>query len=308
MVEPLEARAYLSGVAGASPDIAGGPSRMVPLTANNVAAVNANPATALNARSFAVSSSEVAPSGDFAVSSPAGRFPASAVGGATQKGGATVVVTYNGAATVANALVTTTLYASLTQIHDSSALQVGNAVTKHVGKLRPGMKLRIHFAPFAYPETAGDDYLVADVALNGVLDSYDGAPGNPVNVQAPFVDADALAVVPAKPTLVAGKKASALFTIVNIGNIPIVGNSTVDVGVVPAGSLSGTMPTSIALAVPVALHLKPNQTRKLRVNFTPGTLPAAGSYVPGHANQRRRRHARQQQHGLLFGPYHDLDK
>jgi hypothetical protein len=221
---------------------------------------------------------EVAPTGDFAVSAPTGSFPASVVSGSKQKGGAAVVVTYNGSATFKNAVVTTTLYASATPIHDAGAAPVGKAVTDRVGKLKPGTTLRIHFAPFAYPETEGADYLVADVALNGALDSYDGATSAPINVQAPFIDADALAAVPAKATLAAGKKASALFTIENIGNISIASRATVDIGVVPAGSVIGTTPTPIALAIPVTLHLKAGQTTKVRVNFTPTTLPAAGSY------------------------------
>jgi hypothetical protein len=119
---------------------------------------------------------------------------------------------------------------------------------------------------------------VSDVALNGALDSYDGATSSPINVQAPFVDADALAAVPAAGTLVARKKASAQFTIENIGNIPIASRATVDVGVVPPGSPAGTTPTSIAAAIPVTLHLNAGQTGKVRVTFTPTTLPAAGSY------------------------------
>lgn len=218
------------------------------------------------------------PVGDFAVSSPTGAFPASVVSGSTQKGGASVVVTYNGIATLKNAAVTTTLYASATQIHDDSAVQVGKAVTERIGNLKPGKTLKIHFAPFAYPGTAGADYLVSDVALNGTLDSYDGATSTPINVQAAFVDAAALAAVPAKATLVARKLSSALFTIENIGNIPINGRSTVDVSLVPPGSPVGTTPTSIALAIPVALHLNAGQTKTVRVYFTPTTLPAAGSY------------------------------
>ena len=223
MVESLESRAYLSGVAPAIP---------------------------------------VFPTGDFAVSSPVGKFPPSVVSGSRQKGGATVVITYNGTVTLKNAVVTTTLYASATQLHDASAVQVGKAVAKRIGKLKPGRTLRIHFAPFAYPKTAGADYLVSDVALNGTLDSFDGATPAPINVQAPFIDADALAAVPAKATLVAGKATSALFTIENIGNIAIAGHSTVDVGVVPAGSPGGTPPTSIALAIPITLHLNAGQTKK----------------------------------------------
>jgi hypothetical protein len=238
VVEPLESRGYLSG-----------------------AAVG-----------------EVAPTGDFAVSAPTGTFLASVVGGSKQKGGATVDVSYNGAVMVTNALVTTTLYASETQIHDAGAVQVGKAVTKRLAKLKPYTNLKIHFAPFAYPDSNGPVYLVSDVALNGTLDSYDGATPSPIGVYSPFVDADALAAVPTTTTLIAGKKASALFTIENIGNIPYAGPATVDVGVVAAGSPAGTTPTSIALPVPVTLHLKAGQTGKLRVSFTPTTLPAAGSY------------------------------
>jgi hypothetical protein len=240
VVESLESRAYFSGVVGGDP-----------------------------------------PTGDFAVSSPIGAFPASVVSGSTQKGGASVVVTYNGIATLRNAAVTTTLYASATQIHDDSAVRIGKAVTQRIGKLKPGMSLRIHFAPFAYPAMAGTDYLVSDVALNGALDSFDGAAFPPINVQAPFIDAEAVAVVPAKATLVAGKRTSPLFTIENIGNIPIAGigsRATVDVGVVPAGSPVGTTPTSIAPAIPITLRLNAGQTGKVRVYFTPTTLPAAGSY------------------------------
>jgi len=122
------------------------------------------------------------------------------------------------------------------------------------------------------------DYLVSDVALNGALDSYDGATAAPINVQAAFIDADALAAVPVRTTLVEHKKASAFFTIENLGNIAITGRATVDAGVVPAGSPEGTTPTSIALAIPITLHLNAGETKKVRVNFTPTTLPATGSY------------------------------
>ena len=199
--------------------------------------------------------------------------------GSTQKGGAAiVVVNYNGAATVKSAVVTTTLYASATQLHDATAVQVGRAVTERFAKLKKGTNLRIHFALFAYPATAGAEYLVADVALNGTLDSYDGATSTPINVQAAFVDADALAAVPATATLVARRRTSALLTVENIGNIAIAGRATIDVGVVPAGAPGGTTPTSIAVATPVRVLLKPGQTGRVRVTFTPTTLPAAGSY------------------------------
>jgi hypothetical protein len=158
---------------------------------------------------------------------------------------------------------------------------VGRAVTERISKLKPGKTLKIHFAPFAYPQSPGVDYLVSDVALNGALDSFDGATPSPINVQAAFIDADALAAAPVKATLVAHKRTSALFTIENIGNVAIAGiasRATVDVDVVPAGSPAGTTPTSIALAIPVPLHLNAGQTKKVRVNFTPTTLPAAGSY------------------------------
>jgi hypothetical protein len=240
VVEPLESRGYLSGVG-----------------------------------------LDIAPTGDFAVSAPSGAFPATVVGGSTQKGGATVTITYNGLATVNHAVVTTTLYASATQIHDDSAVQVGKAVTVRIGKLKPGAHYKIHFAPFAYPQSPVADYLVSDVALNGTLDSYDAATPTPINVQAAFIDADAIAAVPAKTTLVARKRTSALFTIENIGNVAITGvasRATVDVGVVPAGSPAGTTPTSIALAIPVTLHLKAGQSGRIRVYFTPTTLPAAGLY------------------------------
>jgi len=232
----------------------------------------------------------VAPTGDFAVSAPTGHFPATVVSGSIQKGGANVVITYNGTATVKNAVVTTTLYASATQIHDGSAAPIGKAVVKKIGRLRPGTTLRIHFTPFAYPDTPGVDYLVSDVALNGTLDSYDGATAAPINVQAAFVDADALAAVPAKAKLVVGKRASALFTIENIGNFAIASHATIDVGLVLAGSPASTAPTYVALAIPVTLRLKAGQTKTVRVFFTPAILPASGSYnlalrinVPGDA-------------------------
>jgi hypothetical protein len=182
---------------------------------------------------------------------------------------------------VKNAIITTSLYASPTQIHDGSAVQVGRAVTQRIGKLKPGRTLRIHFAPFAYPTTPVADYLVSDVALNGTLDSYDGSTSTPINVQAPFIDADALVATPTKTTLVAHKRTSAFFTIENIGNVAITGlasRATVDVGVVPAGSPAGTAQASIALPIPIALHLKPGQTGKVRVNFIPTTLPTSGAY------------------------------
>jgi hypothetical protein len=220
----------------------------------------------------------IPPTGDFAVSSPAGKFPASVVAGSKQKGVTTVVITYNGVATVKNAVVKTTLYASETQFDDASAVQLGKAVTLRIGKLKPGRTLKIHFASFKYPQSPGADYLVSDVALNGTLDSYDGATATPINVLAPFIDADALTAVPAKTKLVVHKKASALFTIENIGDIAISKHATIDVGVVPAGSPPGTTPTFIAPAIPFTLHLNPGQKVKVHVKFRPTTLPAAGSY------------------------------
>lgn len=250
----------------------------VSINADSVSDTIGNPVPAGNIGSFTLSVEPVAPTGDFAVSAPSGKFAAAVLSGSTQKGGAAVVVTYNGTAVVKNALVTTTLYASATQIVDDSAVQIGKSVAKKVGKLKPGATFHIHFAPFAYPDTAGTDYLVSNVALNGTLDSYDGATSTPINVQPAFVDAAALAAVPAKTTLVAGKKTSAMFTIENIGNAAIAGPATIDVGVVAAGSAAGTTPTWLVSGIPVALHLKAGQTKKLRVNFTPATLPASGSY------------------------------
>jgi len=66
--------------------------------------------------------------------------------------------------------------------------------------------------------------------------------------------------------------------VIRIGNIAIASGATVDVGYVPAGSPAGTVPTPIALAVPVTLHLNAGQTGTVRVNFTPTTLPTTGSY------------------------------
>ena len=122
---------------------------------------------------------ETAPTGDFAVSAPAGKFPGAVLAGAKQVGGATVQITYNGTVTLTKATVTTTLYASLTQIHDSSSVQVGAAVTTKVATLKPGQSFKIPFAPFNYPTAAEDYYLVSDVALNGTLDSYDSATSSP---------------------------------------------------------------------------------------------------------------------------------
>ncbi len=295
VLESLEPRGYFSGVVAPDSGISANceiafPSSIsgthsgthnVTNAANIVTDTSGNRVQAGNIGSFAVSSSEVAPTGDFAVSAPAGAFSASVVGGSTQKGGATVTITYNGAVTVTKAVVTTTLYVSTTQIHDDTAMQIGKAITQRFAKLKPGAHMKIHFAPFVYPKSQGVDYLVSDVALNGVLDSYDGATSSPINVQFPFVDADALAATPVKTTLVASKPSSAIFTIENIGNIPITGSAsraTVDVGIVPAGSPAGTAPTSIALAVPVNLHLNAGQTRKVRVTFRPTALAAAGSY------------------------------
>ena len=221
---------------------------------------------------------DVAPTGDFAVSAPTGKFLSSVVASSKQKGGATVVITYNGATILKKAVVVTTLYASTTQINDGSAVQVGTASTKKVATLKPGNHFTIHFAPFAYPAAAGSYYLVSDVSLNGTLDSYDGATATPISVQAPFVDAEAIAATPVKSTLVAGKNASAIFTIENIGNIAITGKQTVDVELIPAGSPGGTAPTDVALAIPIPLHLNPSQTKKVHVNFKPTTLPASGSY------------------------------
>ena len=248
----------------------------VAVNANSVKDTSGNAVAAGNIGSFPISvNTVVPPSGDFAVSAPTGRFTASVVSGSKQKGGATVIITYNGTATVTKATVTTTLYASLTNIHDGTSIQVGAPVTKKVGKLKPGKVFKIHFAPFTYPSAAGSYYLVSDVALNGTLDSFDGATPTPINVRAAFIDAIAVTAAPIKTTLSATKKNAAFITVQNAGNIVTPGPATVDVAVAPA---AGGSATTIATAVPVTIRLQPGVSKKFRVNFSSPSLPASGTY------------------------------
>src|SRR5262249_2937592 len=148
------------------------------------------------------------------------------------------------------ATVTVTLYISSTQIHDGSAMAPVPPVTRHFRKLKPGKGFNVHFPGFVYP-TAGSVFLVADAALNGALDSTDGATG-PITVAAPFVDTTGLAVKPTKTTVVPGKNINAVFTVENLGNVAFNNNITFDAAFV---SLDGQNTTQVASLVPIHLNI-----------------------------------------------------
>jgi hypothetical protein len=219
------------------------------------------------------------PTGDLTVSAPTGKILTAVVTGSRQ-GPLRVRLTNNGTGPIAGPItgtVTIKLYTSSTIIHDSSAVQVKRLngvplqVVRKVRNLKVGKSLIVVFPAFKFPSTAGLDFIVADAAIGGTLDSTDGA--SPViNVAAPFVHGVAKSVTTSRPTLVEGKRYVAFLSLQNAGNITYTGPATVDVAV----SQNGGTQTSIGAAT-VHLHLLAGRTGRVAVSFIPSGLPAAGS-------------------------------
>ena len=262
------------------------------LNANSVkdTAGTAAPAGVFGAFVLAVSATQppptpvfVPPTGVFSVGGVTGKIPLSAVTGSKDKAGASVTVT-NGSTAPITGTVTVTLYSSSTIYHDTSAVAL-KSIVKKVKKLKPGKGFKVHFPNFTFP-TAGTQFLVADAALNGALNSNDGA-SSAITVAAAFVDGKAVSVTPQHASLKAGKKLTVTYQIQNIGNVPFVGTATADIIALSAG---GT-PITLATGVGFKLNVKNSATKKGTFAFVPGTTLAAGTYtltmtihIPGDAD------------------------
>jgi len=251
----------------------------VSIVANSVKDTAGNAAVAANIGAIALTVSGTQPppnpTGDFVPGAPFGKLVPAAVAGVTRQGGVRVSVT-NGSVNTITGTLTITLYTSNSLIVDSSATAL-TFVTRKVRKLKPGKSFIVGFRPFKYPATAGLDHLVADVKLNGVADSFDGATATTVNVAAPFTDVKAVAATPNKTVAVAGKKIPVTLNVLNQGNIPFNGTATVDVFASLNGTLDGSQ-IQIAAGLPVHLNFRPGQSRNLHFNFAPITTPATGGY------------------------------
>jgi len=160
---------------------------------------------------------DVAPTGDFAVSAPTGNsFPLSSQ--APSRRWRDGCHHYNGATILKKAVVVTTLYASTTQINDGSAVQVGTASTKKVATLKPGIISR---STLRRSRIRRGGFLLSGVGcfaeryarqLRWSDRNADQRAGSVCRCRSDRGNA-------VKSTLVAGKNASAIFTIENIGNI-----------------------------------------------------------------------------------------
>ena len=247
----------------------------VSMNANSITDTNNIPVAAgsIGAFNLTLASNTPPPTGDFTPSAPKGKFKASVVSGSKQTG-VTVVVT-NTSNKVLSGTVTITLHSSLTQIVDNTATSL-TSINHVVRKLKHGKSFLVHFRTFKYPATAGAYYLVADAALNGTADSYDGSLATPINVAAAFVDIRANSVTPTKAVVTAGKHNTAFLNVTNLGNVAFNGATTVSVYLTTTGVLDGTQ-TLIATA-PLHLTISASQTKKVLVSYLPATVPASNSY------------------------------
>ena len=229
-----------------------------------------------------------APSGDFTPGAPHGKLKASVVAGSKQGGISVTVVNTSGKLIAGKNAATITLHSSASQIVDTAATTL-TSVVKKFKNLKPGKGFVVHFKPFLYPATPGSYFLVADVALNGTADSFDGATPTSIVDAAAFVDMQANSAVPAKPLLVAGAKNAGVLNVTNIGNVTYTGGATITVFTSTTGLLDGTQ-TQIA-SVPITMHITASQAKNVHFSYIPTTLPASGSYkliltitVPGDNN------------------------
>lgn len=250
----------------------------VSMNANSVENAASQPVAAGTIGSFTltVSPSQPAPgpTGVFKVGNPAGKIITTVVAGVTKQGGLAVTVTNANGTGPITGTVTVTLYTSSSSIHDSSAVPIpGAVVVKKINKLKVGKSFVVHFKPFIFPTTTGTEYIVADAALAGTLNSTDGA-SPAITADAPLVHGMPLSVTTTKPTLIAGTAYTAFFVVKNGGNIPYNGPATVGVQVQPTG---GILTSIVSSPVPISVHLKPGQSHKYKVTFVPTNLPGSGS-------------------------------
>jgi hypothetical protein len=252
----------------------------VSINANSVKDVAGNAVVAGNIGTFNLvasptqpppGGSSTAPTGDFAMGSPSGALlKTSALTGSVQRGTISADVDNTSSNTLTGTVVVT-LYTSATPIHDSSSTAVSTFTLK-VKNLKSGKGFFAHFAkPFDYPATPGTDYLVTEAALNGAIDSYDGATA--VTLVQAFVDADAISAAPVAFKAKLDKRISAYFTIQNVGNFQANAAATVSVAAIPVASGS-TIP--LATALPLHLILNPSVKRRYVFSFLPTTAPVVG--------------------------------
>jgi len=261
----------------------------VTINASTVSDANGNfvPAGAIGQFALNVSATQPPPTGgggggtipvtgDFTVSGPLGKLPASAIiGGARQKGPIRVALT-NTSGKLLTGTVGVTLYASSTPILDSSAVALAPATFRKVKNLKNGKGFILGIKPFKYPLAAGNYYLVAAATLNGNADSNYGATTTTVVTAAAFVDIKSVSAATTKPTLAANKVYALPIILQNIGNVTATGLATVNVYASASGVIDST---AVLVAVQhVHLGIPPGVTRKVTLHFKPTTLPAAGSY------------------------------
>jgi len=199
----------------------------------------------------------------------AARLPASAVGGA--KAGIAVTVTIrNPTAQLVSGPAAVTLYFSQAQTL-VGATQVMS--TPAALKLKPGkskaFKLRIGSFP---AEAAGAYSLIAAVtAPDGTITA---TAGPSVLIAPSFVSLTASALRPTTPTVIPGKRGTAVLTFTDAGNVPVSGSAPLTL----TGTSDGGSPLTIAM-LPLKIKLKAGQSKASTIKFTvPATVPA-GTYT-----------------------------
>jgi hypothetical protein len=243
----------------------------VSINANSVTDSNGIPVAAGNIGAFALALTAVVPppSGDFTPISLKGKFKPSVVAGAKQTGVSVIIVNTSGATIAGSNTVTVSLSSSTSNIVGSGSTVLTSVVHK-IKNLKAGKSFIVHFRAFNYPGTAATYFIVANAALNGTADSYDLASSQVVDAAA-FVDVQANSVRPGNATITAGKNNFAILNITNLGNVASAVPATVDVyELLPGGSQ-----TLIATGA-VNPHIMAGQTKNVRVNYLPASIPAAG--------------------------------
>lgn len=206
-------------------------------------------------------------------------MPTAVLGGAKAK--AVVRVREGGVVGGTSGPVEVQLYLSADGTLDAGDTLLAKATKKL--RLKPGKTADFKMG-FQFPATAADgDYHLLSVvdAGNAVAEGDETnnvAASAAVRVAKPFVDLvpAAIGAPPAGgPTILAGRKGTAVVTLTNAGNVPLKGRLAIALSAVPT---AGGEPLSIG-TVAVKAAIKPGQAKRLKLKFLPPATLPAGSYV-----------------------------
>jgi hypothetical protein len=201
-------------------------------------------------------------------------IPTNVVAGGTSHGAVTVSLTNSGAAKITES-VTTSVYATLDGVIDSSSILIGS-ITKTV-PVKAGLATPVTIIVRSLPSTLSGDYTLLAKAVDtaGTTTSTTGPALNATAANVTF--SNEVLKTNLAGNLVSGTKTrdTVKLTLTNTGNIASTGASTVELLLSPDGTVaSGTEIRSLNESI----ILRPNKTKTVAIPL--GTLPAVqtGTY------------------------------